>query len=114
MKDLLYRSGDFFFPQGLVNFLRTPLVGSDRKTFYVSVWSIVHYLMGIIVGYLLQKHYGTQDYYTRMFIIHTIWEMWQMLIGMSHPFKLTGRSNIVDTIIDTIFFMIGAYVSKKN
>ena len=48
-----------------------------------------------------------------MFIIHTIWELWQMLIGMSKPYKLTGRSNLIDTIMDTIFFMVGAYIVRK-
>jgi hypothetical protein len=38
-----------------------------------------------------------------------MWELWQMLIGMAKPYKLTGRSNLIDTIMDTIFFMFGAY-----
>lgn len=48
-----------------------------------------------------------------MFIIHTIWEFWQMLIGMSKPYELVGRSNLVDTIMDTIFFMLGAYIIRN-
>jgi hypothetical protein len=36
-----------------------------------------------------------------------------MLIGMSKPYKLTGRSNLIDTIIDTILFMSGAFIARK-
>ena len=36
-----------------------------------------------------------------------------MLIGMAKPYKLTGRSNLVDTIMDTLFFMMGAYIIRK-
>ena len=48
-----------------------------------------------------------------MFVVHTLWELWQMLIGMSKPYKLTGRSNVVDTLMDTVFFMLGAYMLRK-
>ena len=48
-----------------------------------------------------------------MFILHTFWELWQAIIGMSRPYKLTGRSNLVDTILDTIFFIFGAYVVRN-
>jgi len=46
-----------------------------------------------------------------MFIIHTLWELWQMIIGMANPMKLTGKSNLIDTIIDTLLFMGGSYTS---
>ena len=42
-----------------------------------------------------------------------MWEFWQMLVGMSKPYKLTGRNNLIDIIIDTIFFMLGAYIVIK-
>ena len=35
-----------------------------------------------------------------------------MLIGMAKPYKLTGRSNLIDTIMDTILFMLGAYIAR--
>jgi len=41
-----------------------------------------------------------------------MWELWQILIGMSKPYKLSGRSNLIDTVMDTLFFMSGAYVIR--
>jgi len=40
-----------------------------------------------------------------------MWELWQMLIGMSKPWKLKGDSNLIDTFVDTFVFMLGAYIS---
>ena len=47
-----------------------------------------------------------------MFIIHTLWELWQVLIGMSNPTKITGLGNIVDIFADTILFMVGAFTIR--
>ncbi len=48
-----------------------------------------------------------------MLIIHTLWEFWQTIIGMAKPYNLTGRNNIVDSIVDTLLFMLGAYITLK-
>jgi hypothetical protein len=67
-------------------------------------------ILGAVYLYLDK---GLNFYYYYLFIIHTIWELWQMLIGMSKPWKLTGDSNLIDTFVDTIFFMIGTYITLK-
>ena len=41
-------------------------------------------------------------------MLHTLWEFWQIIIGMSRPYSLSGRSNLIDTIV----FMTGAIISK--
>ena len=74
----------------------------------------MHLINGILIGFLYLYVQGdSPDYIFKMFIIHTLWELWQMLIGMAKPYKLTGRSNLIDTIMDTIFFMTGAYSVRK-
>ena len=114
LQDIIYNSGDVFLPEKLKNILGTDLIGSSKKTFYVSGWSIVHFINGIIFGYLYLYFKGDSRLYIfKLFIIHTIWEFWQILIGMSKPYKLTGRSNLIDTIMDTIFFMLGTYIVRK-
>jgi hypothetical protein len=111
---LIYSSGDVFLPEKVKTILGKDLIGNSKQTFYVSGWSIVHLINGIIFGYLYLYFNGDSRFYIfKLFILHTLWELWQMLIGMSKPYKLTGRSNIIDTIMDTIFFMIGAYVVRK-
>jgi hypothetical protein len=114
LQDIIYNSGDVFLPEKVKNILGTDLIGSSKKTFYVSGWSIVHLISGIIFGYIyLYLKWDIRLYTFKLFILHTIWEIWQMLIGMSKPYKLTGRSNLIDIIMDTIFFMLGAYIVRK-
>ncbi len=112
--NLIYNSGDVFLPESIKTILGKDLIGSSKKTFYVSGWSIVHLINGVIFGYLYLYFNGDNRFYVfKLLILHTLWELWQMLIGMSKPYKLTGRSNLIDTIMDTIFFMIGAYIVRK-
>ena len=47
-----------------------------------------------------------------MLIIHTIWEVWQIFIGMSKPFSLTGDNNSIDIFVDTAAFMLGTYIAN--
>jgi hypothetical protein len=114
LKNIIYNSGDVFLPEKVKNILGTDLIGTSKNTFYVSGWSIVHFINGIIVGYIYLYFKGDIRLYTfKLIILHTIWECWQMLIGMAKPYKLTGRSNLMDTIMDTIFFMLGAYIIRN-
>jgi hypothetical protein len=114
IQKIIYSSGDVFLPEKVKTILATDIIGTSTKTFYVSGWSIVHLSMGIIIGYIYLYFKGDIQFYNfKLFIIHTIWELWQMLIGMSKPYKLTGRSNFIDTIMDTIFFMSGAFIARK-
>ena len=111
LQKIIYSSGDVFLPESIKTILGTDLLGDSKKTFYVSGWSIVHFINGILFGYLYLYFNGNRKlYFYKMFILHTMWELWQMLIGMSNPYKLTGRSNIIDTLMDTVFFMLGAYL----
>jgi hypothetical protein len=114
IQNIIYNSGDVFLPEKVKDILGTDLIGTSKKTFYVSGWSIVHLINGIIFGYLYLYFKGDNRFYMfKLFIMHTIWEFWQMLIGMSKPYKLTGSSNLVDTIMDTIFFMLGVFIARK-
>jgi hypothetical protein len=114
LQNIIYSSGDVFLPEKVKNILGTDLIGSSNKTFYVSGWSIIHLINGLIIGYIYLYFKGGIRLYTlTLLIIHTMWEFWQVLIGMSKPYKLTGRSNLIDIIMDTIFFMLGAYIVRK-
>lgn len=114
IEKILYNSGDFFLPKPIKTILDKDILGSSKHTFYFSGWSVVHFLSGILTGYLYLYFGYNNDktiYYYKMFILHTIWELWQMLIGMSKPYNLTGPSNIIDTVFDTIYFMMGTYIA---
>jgi len=55
--------------------------------------------------------YNMKTYFLNLFIIHTIWEYWQIYIGMSKPLRLTYHNNLIDIIFDTVIFMLGSYLS---
>ena len=55
--DIIYNSGDVFLPDSIKKFLSKDLIGSSRDTFYISIWSIIHLLSGVFIGffYLFMK-----------------------------------------------------------
>jgi hypothetical protein len=111
--DITYASGDIFLPTKVRNILDIDLVGSSEKTFYIDGWSIMHLLCGVLIGFLYLYYKGnTNFYFIRLLLLHTIWELWQTLIGMAKPYKLTGSNNLIDSIVDTILFMLGAYIIR--
>ncbi len=111
MQKLLYDSGDLFLPKKVKNILESHIYGNYNQSIYITYWSLMHLLSGILSGYIyLYLGYKTKDYYWNLFIFHTLWEIWQIVIGMSKPFKIAGKNNIFDTILDTIFFMLGAFI----
>lgn len=116
LDEIAYHSGDIFLPKSLKQVLDTDIVGSSKKTFYLSGWTILHFMSGILFGYIFLQWYPdttATNYYYKMFVLHTIWELWQMLIGMAHPYNLTGPSNLVDILVDTIAFMVGVFLNKQ-
>ena len=113
MEDILYRSGDVFLPKSVRDFLQKGFYFDDREAVYINGWTGIHFLSGFIAGRIYQKNGWSMDnYYLNMFIIHTIWELWQVFIGMAKPWKLEGASNLIDSTIDTAAFMLGAYFAK--
>jgi hypothetical protein len=112
LKQIIYSSGDVFLPERIKRVLAYDLIGSHDDTFYISGWSILHLISGLIIGSLyLHFKYKVHLYFPVMFTLHISWELWQALIRMSNPHRLTGRSNIVDTLMDTFLFLAGAYIA---
>lgn len=112
-EDVIYRSGDVFLPKPIKAFLDTPLYESKNTSFYINVWTMVHVISGLIGGYIyLYWGYNKRNYYYNLFIIHMIWEAWQIFIGMSKPFSLTGDNNSIDIFVDTAAFMLGTYIAN--
>jgi hypothetical protein len=109
---MIYNSGDFFFPRPLKEFLDKDFLTTHKRSFYINGWSFMHFFSGIVTGAIyLYLGRPIEFYYFKLLVIHTIWELWQMLIGMSKPWKLTGDSNLIDTFVDTIIFMMGTYIT---
>ena len=119
---IIYNSGDVFLPEFIRNALGTIIYkypNSDTNyTFYIQGWTFIHFINGILFGYLyLYFGYIKKYYFMNMFILHTLWELWQIIIGMSKPLNIIGRNNIIDILVDTSSFMLGSYLSlqvRKN
>lgn len=109
--EMIYNSGDFFLPKPIKTILDKNIYVNSNYSFYINGWTIIHFISGIIIGYLF---YNTNCYFYKMFIIHSIWEFWQIIIGMSKPYNLKGDSNLLDLFIDTIVFMLGTYIIKND
>ena len=109
---VIYKSGDFFIPQSVKKVLDILLYKSYNYSFYIEVWHLVHFVVGCLLGLMYIKlGYNMKTYFLNLFIIHTIWEYWQIYIGMSKPLRLTYHNNLIDIIFDTVIFMLGSYLS---
>ena len=104
LNDILYRSGDVFLPLPIRKFLETYLIGNERSMFYITYWSWVHFGSGMLTAWILATRYPGWDLYWTGFVIHGVWELWQVFIGMTPWRTLRGQ---VDVVVDTVMFMGG-------
>lgn len=104
LEDVLFRSGDVFLPKPARSVLERYHYGSNQSLVYVSNWSLVHAISGMIVGWVLLTRYPEQDYYWTGFWLHNAWEVWQVLIKNTPYWTWRGR---IDILTDTAFFMGG-------
>ncbi len=102
----LYASGDLFFPASIRKFLETFLIGSYDSYIYITYWSILHFVSGILVATLLLKN-KANNILLKGFLLHTLWEVWQTLIGMAKPWNLKGHNGFLDIVTDTVLLMLG-------
>lgn len=113
---LLYRSGDIFLPKRFRDFLETFIYGDyDKSTIYLTYWSIVHMISGMLFEIYLKYYIKISNFNTRLIIgiiFHTFWEIWQIFIGMASPQRLTGKSGLIDIFMDTFMFILGMLVIK--
>jgi len=96
LEDILYRSGDVFLPKSVRDVLERYYVGSDTSLVYFTNWSLVHFFSGMVVAYFTKS-------YIKGFLLHSVWEFWQIIIRNT-PLSLRG---LIDIGVDTIMFMLG-------
>lgn len=109
LKDVLFLSGDLFLPKPVRSFLEHYWIGNDKSLVYVTNWSLVHFVSGIIVGWILLRYFAEYSYYWTAFWIHTFWEIWQVLVSNTPWWTLRGW---VDVGMDTLLFMAGVWLVK--
>jgi len=102
------RAGDLFLPRPMKKFLDQYIVGTDTSLFYLNIWSFLHFLSGILWG-LWTAHLPWTTFLIQGIIVHTIWEIFQILIKNTPIEMVRGR---LDVVTDTFMFMIGMVVVK--
>ena len=110
MKDTeswIYKSGDLFLPKEVRTFLKQYWIGNDTSLFYITNWTFVHMLSGVLTAYTLSIWFPKVPLFWTGLLLHTLWELWQMAIGMTPIRTLRGQ---VDTVVDTLAFLIGMYL----
>jgi hypothetical protein len=102
----LYRSGDIWLPQPLVKVLDTYILGNDKSLFYLNYWHINHFLSGILFGLIHLLVYRFSNPVWSYFLLHTLWELWQLYLTMT---PRTWRG-LIDIVVDTTVGLLGLYV----
>lgn len=119
MNKMLYHSGDAFLPKRVRDYLHKYWVGNYHSLFYITNWTFVHFWSGVVLAIILKfvihlHKVSFENIYVFTFQIHVLWELWQIIIGMTPWMTLRGW---VDIITDTAFYMtgvwIGVHISKK-
>jgi hypothetical protein len=86
--------------------LETYWIGDDRSLVYVTNWTFVHFLSGVVLTSL----FPAMTYWTA-FLIHSAAELWQIIISNTPWWTLRGW---IDIGMDTLFFMSGVWVAKTR
>ena len=94
---ILWELGNGFMPKPVQDFLFRPIL----KTKYIEIngWSFVH----LLSGYVYKKIFVTSTLLSWL-IVHTLWEVYQISIGMT---DIKYISEWVDIFLDTVFALVG-------
>lgn len=100
----VYRSGDIWLPEQTVKFLHTYVVGDDSTLFYINYWHGMHFLSGVLFGLFFKL----QQPFLVYLLVHTLWELWQLSIGMTKQ-NLRGY---IDILVDTCMGLAGLALAR--
>ena len=103
MPDALFLSGDLFLPKSVRRVLEHYYLGSDRSLLYITNWSLVHAVTGVLTAWYLETRYPGYDTLWTGFLLHTLWEIWQLAVRNT-PWTLRG---FLDIGMDTLLFLGG-------
>lgn len=92
-----YASGDLFLPKSVRTFLETYVIGDDKSLVYISLWSFMHSFSGVLFSFVSDSLQG-------YIVVHTVWELWQIYIGMTPIHTARG---VIDIFTDTFMGILG-------
>lgn len=113
--DWKFKSGDLFLPKQVRDFLEYQYVGTRTSALYISNWTLVHFFSGVLMAYFLATRftYTPNKILLIAFLIHVIWELWQIYGENTYIWTRRGQ---VDVVVDTVAYMVGvaAFVCLKK
>jgi hypothetical protein len=110
-RDVLCRTGDLLLPVSVRRVLEMYWIGNERSWVYITNWSIVHAISGVLTALLLQRYAARWPVVATSFWIHTAWELWQILVQNTPWWTLRGW---VDIAMDTTLFMLGVLLATRQ
>jgi len=108
-EETLFLSGDLFLPTPVRSFLAQYHIGDEESLVYVTNWTLVHFVSGLFLGWALSTYFPKLSYYAMGFYIHSIAELWQILVKNTPYWTPRG---LIDIGTDTAFTMAGMVVYK--
>jgi hypothetical protein len=105
-EEILFKSGDLFLPKGVRRVLEYYYVGNDKSVFYMTNWTIIHFLSGVLFAYFF-RNFSVIEILVNTILVHSIWELWQIYGENTKINTLRGQ---VDVIVDTVAYMIGVVI----
>lgn len=106
------RSTDVFLPPRVVETLNRVVVGNKKTGWYVDGWSGMHVLTGLLCGVFLLA-LGLRGFggFLVALLIHTVWELWQVHVGLTYIPSFNPVTNRHDALTDTAFFLLGVWLT---
>ena len=109
-----YVVSGYLVPKQAYEELYKTVVKDPNHIFYIDGWTMLHLFFGIFSGYLyLYLKWNPQGFIITMLLICFVWELLEWLQGVM-KLKMNGVDSLTDSIVDTLFFMLGATVAYKN
>jgi hypothetical protein len=82
----------------------------------ITPWSLIHFLAGLN-GYILLNRLNINPFYNYIILLdlHTLYEMKDYIISYhsEHADTVWGDNSLINSITDTIFFLLGIIIANK-
>ncbi len=110
---LAWRLGDAFVPEPFRTRLYIPWFEAqlnETTKIELNYWSWVHFASGMLFALLFRhRPLGTAWHWLA---VHSLWELYQVSIGMTDLRDTNRNTEIIDIIFDTAFAMAGFYGAR--
>ncbi len=90
-----------FMPQKLRDWMNAFIIKANPV--FINRWAFIHLISGILVGLFM-------DNWLVALVLHTVYEIWEWAAGPGYMGRTLTKVVIIDSVIDTVFYMVGFFV----